>query len=181
MMIYILCAVFVLVFFLPTLFFQRKSKMTKIAGRLKVATLGKTNNIQSAFFYYESIRSQELINDSLFQSTLKDTAALFIYPSQFRIVAQTEYRELLQKIARKIPVVVIGAGRLHSDPFCQEILPGSELHETIQAFFCFSNGDDCFFRTTESTYQDQKELYQAITLMHAMDCYADWEKSFYEY
>ena len=109
MISYILCAVFVLVFFLPTLFFQRKSKMTKIAGRLKVATLGKTSNIQSEFFYYESIRLQDVINDLLFQSALKDAAALFIYPSQFRIVAQTEYRELLQKIARKIPVVVIGA------------------------------------------------------------------------
>jgi hypothetical protein len=169
-------------FFLPSFIFSKKIQNDRtIAGRLKVATLGKTNNIQSAFFYYESIRSQELINDSLFQSTLKDAAALFIYPSQFRIVAQKEYREPLQKIARKIPVVVIGAERLHSDPFCQEILPGSELHETIQAFFCFSNGDDCFFRTTESTYQDQKELYQAIRLMHTMDCYADWEKSFYEY
>ena len=80
MISYILCAVFVLVFFLPTLFFQRKSKMTKIAGRLKVATLGKTNNIQSAFFYYEPIRSQELINDSLFQSALKDAAALSSIP-----------------------------------------------------------------------------------------------------
>ena len=180
MMSYILCTVFVFTFFLPA-FFQRKSKMTKIAGRLKVATLGGTSNIQSEFFYYESIRLQDVIKGSLCQIVLKDAAALFIYPSQFRIVAQTEYRELLQKIARKIPVVVIGAERLHSDPFCQEILPGSELHETIQAFFCFSNGDDCFFRTTESTYQDQKELYQAIRLMHTMDCYADWEKSFYEY
>lgn len=181
MISYILCAVFVFTFFLPVLFFKRKSKMARTDRRLKVATLGKTNNIQSEFFCYESIRSQELINDSLFQSTLKDAAALFIYPSQFRIVAQKEYREPLKKIARKIPVVVIGAERLHSDPFGQEILPGSELHETIQAFFCFSNGDDCFFRTTESTYQDQKELYQAIRLMHTMDCYADWEKSFYEY
>ena len=181
MISYILCAVFVFTFFLPVLFFKRKSKMARTDRRLKVATLGKTNNIQSAFFYYESIRSQELINDSLFQSALKDAAALFIYPSQFRIVAQKEYRESLQRNARKIPVVVIGAERFNSDPFSQEILPGSELHETIQAFFCFSNGDDCFFRTTESTYQDQKELYQAITLMHTMDCYADWEKSFYEY
>lgn len=179
-MSYILCTVFVFTFFLPA-FFQRKSKMTKIAGRLKVATLGKTSNIQSEFFYYESIRLQDVINDLLFQSALKDAAALFIYPSQFRIVAQKEYRESLQRNARKIPVVVIGAERFNSDPFSQEILPGSELHETIQAFFCFSNGDDCFFRTTESTYQDQKELYQAITLMHTMDCYADWEKSFYEY
>ena len=180
MMSYILCTVFVFTFFLPA-FFQRKSKMTKIAGRLKVATLGKTSNIQSEFFYYESIRLQDVINDLLFQSALNDAAALFIYPSQFRIVAQKEYRESLQRNARKIPVVVIGAERFNSDPFSQEILPGSELHETIQAFFCFSNGDDCFFRTTESTYQDQKELYQAITLMHTMDCYADWEKSFYEY
>ena len=109
MISYILCAVFVFTFFLPVLFFKRKSKMARTDRRLKVATLGKTNNIQSAFFYYEPIRSQELINDSLFQSALKDAAALFIYPSQFRIVAQTEYRELLQKIARKIPVVVIGA------------------------------------------------------------------------
>lgn len=181
MISYILCTVFVLVFFLPTLFFQRKSKMTKIAGRLKVATLGKTSNIQSEFFYYESIRLQDVINDLLFQSTLKDAAALFIYPSQFRIVAQKEYREPLQKIARKIPVVVIGAERLHSDPFSQEIMPGSELHETIQAFFYFPNGDDCFFRTTESTYQDQRDLHQAIRLMHKSNCYADWEKSFYEY
>lgn len=181
MISYILCTVFVLTFFLPALFFQRKSKMTRIAGRLKVATLGKTSNIQSEFFYYESIRLKELINDSLFQSTLNDAAALFIYPSQFPKADQKEYRESLQRIAGKIPVVVIGAERFNSDPFSQEILPGSELHETIQAFFCFSNGDDCFFRTTESTYQDQKELYQAIRLMHTMDCYADWEKSFYEY
>ena len=181
MISYILCTVFVLVFFLPTLFFQRKSKMTKIAGRLKVATLGGTSNIQSEFFYYESIRLQDVINDLLFQSALKDAAALFIYPSQFPKVDQKEYRESLQRIARKIPVVVIGAERFNSDPFSQEILPGSELHETIQAFFCFSNGDDCFFRTTESTYQDQKELYQAVCLMHKTDCYAEWEKSFYEY
>ena len=179
-MSYILCTVFVFTFFLPA-FFQRKSKMTKIAGRLKVATLGGTSNIQSEFFYYESIRLQDVINDLLFQSALKDAAALFIYPSQFRIVAQKEYRESLQRNARKIPVVVIGAERFNSDPFSQEILPGSELHETIQAFFCFSNGDDCFFRTTESTYQDQKELYQAVCLMHKTDCYAEWEKSFYEY
>lgn len=180
-MIYILYAVFVFTFFLPVLFFKRKSKIARTDRRLKVATLGKANNIQSEFFCYESIRSPELINDSPFQSALKDTAALFIYPSQFCIVAQKEYWEPLQKIARKIPVVVIGAERIHSDPFSHEILPGSELHETIQAFFYFPNGDDCFFRTTESTYQDQRDLHQAIRLMHKSNCYADWEKSFYEY
>ncbi|MPN50632.1 hypothetical protein SDC9_198264 [bioreactor metagenome] len=96
-------------------------------------------------------------------------------------MTQKEYRESLQKIAREIPIVVIGAKILNSDPFCEEILPGSELNETIQAFFYFPNGDDCFFRTDESTYQDQKELYQAILLMRKTACYADWEKIFYDY
>lgn len=179
--LFIIFVLFVLTFFLPVLFLGRKSKMTRKGGQLKVATLGRVGNIQSEFFYYESIRLQDLMNGSLCQRVLKDTSALFIYPSQFSKVAQKEYRESLQKIARKIPVVVIGAERFHSDPFCQEILPGSQLHETIQAFFYFSNGEDCFFRTIESNYQDQKELHQAICLMHKTDCYADWEKRFYEY
>ena len=177
----VLFIIFVLTFFLPDLFFRKKSKMTRTSGRLKVATLEMRGNIQSDFFHYKSIRLHDLTNDSLRQIVLKNASALFIYPAQFSKVTQKEYRESIQKIAREIPIVVIGAKIINSDHFCEEILQGSELQETIQAFFYFPNGDDCFFRTDQSTYQDQKELYQAILLMHKTACYADWEKKFYEY
>ena len=115
----VLFIIFVLTFFLPDLFFRKKSKMTRTSGRLKVATLERRGNIQSEFFQYKSIRLHDLINDSLRQIVLKNASALFIYPAQFSKVTQKEYRESIQKIAREIPIVVIGAKIINSDHFCE--------------------------------------------------------------
>ena len=71
----VLFIIFGLTFFLPNLFFRRKSKMTRTSGRLKVATLERRGNIQSEFFQYKSIRLHDLINDSLSQIVLKNASA----------------------------------------------------------------------------------------------------------
>ncbi|GEK92098.1 hypothetical protein [Alkalibacterium kapii] len=162
-------------------FFTQKNEDVR-SDTLKVLTLGDERNNSDDLFLYDSINLNQLTSTDFKESNYYNADSLFIYPEYFSKVSTKRYRESLQEISKRIPIIFLEASEFkavllfNTDLEYEKTVADSGYNEEIQSIYYLPDQDVSMFRLNSFNEEGKIELHSALKNILSSKTYTEYLK-----